>query len=58
MNYTYLIRERALVMAQMDWHAGKIDETAVVAKALQYEAYLTGSPQSLLGETQCQSKSD
>jgi len=40
MDYAYLARERALVMAQADWHAGRIGQDQVIAQAHQYEAYL------------------
>ena len=44
MDYDYLARERALVMAQCDWHAGLIPEDMVIPRARQYEAYLKGRP--------------
>ncbi len=43
-DYNYLARERALQMAQTDWHTGVIAEDQVVTRARQYEAYLAGRP--------------
>jgi hypothetical protein len=47
MDYDYLARERALAMAQCDWHAGVISEDRVMTRARQYEAYLKGRPVAL-----------
>lgn len=44
MDYDYLARERALVMAQHDFHSGMIPEERVIARACQYEAYLRARP--------------
>ncbi len=41
----YLVRERALMLAQQDWHAGLIVQDGVILKARQYEAYLAGRPE-------------
>ena len=52
MDYDYLARERALQMAQLDSHAGVIDESQVISRARQYEAYLRGCPVGLVaGQT-------
>jgi hypothetical protein len=38
------IRERALLMANLDWRNGLISREQVIAQARQYEAYLVGKP--------------
>lgn len=47
MDYDYLARERALAMAQVDWHAGVIQAEEVINRACQYESYLRGRPVAL-----------
>jgi hypothetical protein len=37
-------RERALLMANLDWRNGLISQEQVISQARQYEAYLTGKP--------------
>lgn len=39
-----MARERALQMAQSDFHNGAIKGDAVIAQARQYEAFLVGKP--------------
>jgi hypothetical protein len=38
------LRERALLMANLDWRNGLITQNQVISQARQYEAYLTGKP--------------
>jgi hypothetical protein len=38
------LRERALLMANLDWRNGLISQEQVINQARQYEAYLTGKP--------------
>jgi hypothetical protein len=38
------LRERALLMANLDWRNGMISQEQVISQARQYEAYLTGKP--------------
>ena len=37
-------RERALLMANLDWRNGLISQEQVIHQARQYEAYLIGKP--------------
>lgn len=41
---TFMVRERALRMAQKDAEVGLITEDRIISKASQYEAYLSGRP--------------
>jgi hypothetical protein len=38
------LRERALLMANLDWRNGLISQEQVISQARQYEAYLIGKP--------------
>lgn len=45
MDYDFLARERALVMAQCDYFQGKIEDAEIIKRARLYEEFLVGKPE-------------